>query len=308
MLVTTSRWICVAVTCCCFFIISCSRDGAQSTPPAAEAAEPAPLEELPAPEVPDELTSEELIAQADVYYAKCGGEVLSMADILMPITEKMHRQHIAYSQVKNPDQWRDCSGNFLRLSSYVAAACPGNTDHLAAPPGITDYVPGGTNAIPGRAKARDSRSLGKWYHEQGRFMPIFYDDVMGNTAAAPQDLITNRNRIKPGSVLWFARAQPTRADGLDGLWGRGTSGAHINHMATVRAVTRDEGGNVVGFEMYHGRREGKPGAVTKSHFWEWPDRYTNGGTTKYPPLGYWGQYLVGIGTLLPAEVPPPSTG
>ena len=131
------------------------------------------------------------------------------------------------------------------------------TKHLAAPPGITDYVPGGENTIPGGAKARDSRGLGKWYHEQGRFTPIYYDDVMGDIAAAPQGLIELRNTIKPGSVLWFARQQPTSEAGLDGLFVRGTTGAHINHMGTVRAVTRDEDGNIIGFEMYHGRREGK---------------------------------------------------
>lgn len=98
----------------------------------------------------------------------------------------------------------------------------------------SSYVPGGENTIPGGAKARDSRSLGKWHHGQGRFTPIFYDDVVGDITAPPQDLINNRNLIKPGSVLWFARIHPASTDGLEGLWVRGASGAHINHMLKSR--------------------------------------------------------------------------
>lgn len=241
------------------------------------------------------------VVSAEAYYARCNGELRSMADILRPLTQRMHDQRIPYTQ--NPsDEWRDCSGNFLRLSSYVAAACLESEDYLAAPPGITDYAVGGNNKAPGREKARDTRTLGKWYHEQGRFIPIYYDGVT-DISQAPPALIEHRELIKPGAVVWFARKKPSTEDGLDGLWYRGASGAHINHMGTVRAVTRDEEGNVISYEMYHGRNPRKPAAITKHHYWAWPSIFTLNGQ-QYPPFGYWNQFLVGIGTLLPVEAPP----
>ena len=72
----------------------------------------------------------------------------------------------------------------------------------------------------------------------------------------------------------------------------------INHMGTVTTVERDASGNVVRFEMYHGRSKGKPGAVTKHHYWSWPAVYTSRGKA-YPSFGYWKQRLVGISTIVP---------
>jgi len=285
-------------------------DVAMSPTPPTEDSTALPTTEPPAeedaPPPPDAETTPsvwiEAVASADVYYALCGDEVKSMADILRPITQKMDDQQIPYAQ--NPsDEWRDCSGNFLRLSSYVASACRGNDDNLAAPPGITDYIDGGDNKAPGAEKARDSRTLGKWYHEQGRFIPIYYDGVT-DISQPPPDLVDNRHLIKPGAVLWFARKKPFKEAGLNGLWFRGPSGAHINHMGTVVAVNQREDGLVISYQMYHGRNPRKRAAITKHHYWTWPSAFTLSGQ-KYPPFGYWGQFLVGIGTLLPVETPPP---
>ena len=38
--------------------------------------------------------------------------------------------------------------------------------------------------------------------------------------------------------------------------------------------------------------------LTTTHYWNWPSQYTSEGQS-YPPLGYWGQYLVGIAAILP---------
>lgn len=254
--------------------------------------------------IADSLSSVAAIATADVYYARCGDQVLPMHTILEPIAISMQAQKIPYKISQDPvDEWRDCSGNFLRLSSYLAAQCPGNDDSLPALAGVKDFVLNGNNTVPNSRGPRSTRGLGKWYHDRDRFTPIFYDGVT-DVAAAPQDLITHRNLIKPGAVLWFSRQRPMSAGGLEDLWTRNEARTQINHMGTVTSVTRDEAGNVIGYKMYHGHgREGNHASVTEHHYWEWPATFTGNGKT-YPPLGYWDQYVVGIGSLLPAEAPP----
>ena len=253
----------------------------------------------------DSTANAEAIANADVYYATCGGQVVSMADILKPIASKLESQQMPYKISQKPvDEWRDCSGNFLRLSSYVASACAGNEGNLAAPAGIKDYVAGGDNKAPENTGPRSSRGIGQWYYDQGRYIPIYYDGIT-DISQPPQDLIDKRHLIKPGAVVWFSRGMPISSDGVDSLWTYNSKKSQINHMATIISVEKDDDGNVIRFSMYHGHgRDGvTPASVTDKHFWEWPATYTSNGS-KYPPFGYWGQYLVGIGTLLPTEAPP----
>lgn len=235
-------------------------------------------------------------AAGHAYHALCDGEVTDLADVLEPIARNMTAQKIPYT--RDPaNEWRDCSGNFLRLSSYVASACPDQQEHLIAPPGIKDYAPGGDNVAPGNVTVRSSRGVAKWFNDRGRFTPIYYDDAE-RLGAAPKDLHAYRDYIRPGAVLWFSRGKPLRTDGIDALFVRNEANSHINHMATVTAVVRDDSGQVMGYSMYHGRTKSKPGSVTKAHFWTWPEKYLQGGK-EYPPLGYWKQRLVGISTLVP---------
>ena len=69
--------------------------------------------------------------------------------------------------------------------------------------------------------------------------------------------------------------------------------------ARVR-LERDSDGNVIRYEMFHGQSPGKPGGVTKNHYWNWPEAFTRGGKS-YPVLGFWDQRLAGIATLVPKE-------
>ena len=244
--------------------------------------------------------------QTDAYLALCDGQIRNMEELLSPIVQDLSAQRILYAQ--NPsDEWRDCSGVFLRLSSYVAAACPEQQGALAARPGISRYVEGGNNTSSVQGYGRNSRSIAEWYAARGRFVPIYYDGVT-SPGQIPPDLRRSRNLIRPGAVVWFSLDRPKASDGLSGLFVRNVSrGPHINHMATVTSVTRDENGDVVQYEMFHGRSTGKVASVTKAHFWTWPTGYLGCSdrsdrstcTKEYPSLGYWKQYLVGIGTLLP---------
>ncbi len=204
----------------------------------------------------------------------------------------MAGQKIIYSR-SPAEEWRDCSGNFLRLSSYIASQCPGV--EMAAPPGIKAYRHGRDNKRPGRATARTTRGLAQWYDVKGMFIPIYYDNT--EPGQAPVALQEIRNKIKTGSVLWFSRRTPQSSDGKAALYNE-TSGA-INHMGTVVDVTRDSAGNVVEWTMYHGQNERKNNEIT-THWWNWPAAYTSRGQT-YPPGGYWSQRIVGFaGSLIPS--------
>lgn len=249
--------------------------------------------ELP-PELPGDLlfppAPDTPAADAETWYADCGTDlVFAMADLLPNLAEGMVHQRIPYAQT-SPDEWRDCSGNFLRLSSYVASACPAGLDHLAAPPGIADYSPDGSNVTGLEPLARSSRDLARWYHEQGQFVPVWYDDE------ASVVLDQYRYLIKPGAVLWFARKRPVEANGLDQLFGRNIRETHIRHVGTVVRVELDDEGQTVSYAMYHGRNRERLGSITDDH----RDRGTGGG----PPFGNGDEYLVGIGTLLPIVAPP----
>ncbi|MEM7256221.1 MAG: hypothetical protein AAF404_02410, partial [Pseudomonadota bacterium] len=138
----------------------------------------------------------------------------------------MANQKIIYAQSPS-NEWRDCSGNFLRLSSRIATVCPGV--ELAAPPGITRYVHGGNNKRPGMAQARTTRGLAHWYDKKGMFTPVYYDNTP--IEQAPLALKEIRNRIKPGSVLWFAHRKPQSKDGKTSLYDEASG--MINHMGTV---------------------------------------------------------------------------
>lgn len=218
------------------------------------------------------------------YYAMCGGRLTDLEELIGPIAARMTSQQIPYTQ-DPANEWRDCSGNFLRLSSYLAEACPELNGRLVATSGIRDFAHGADNDVhPASAAARTTRGIAKWYSENQTFVPIYYDPEIGDRFA----LAKHRDLIRPGAVLWFSRQKPAKSSGLQPLFTR-----QINHMGTVVSVERNEAGEVVRYKMYHGRSKGKKARVTEHHYWQWPAAFTSGGK-QYPPLGYWDQYLVGI--------------
>jgi hypothetical protein len=259
--------------------------GACSTqPPAPSSAPPAPTVPPPAVE-PEPETPAAAAIPSPPYRVRCNGRVTPLAEVLQPVVARLERQKIPYGR-QPAREWRDCSGNFLRLSSYLADSCPEFADVLAAPAGIADFAPDGRNAVPLEPKARSNHDIALWYQEQGRFVPIAYDDASDITEA-PADLHRYRNLISPGAVLWFANQPRSTGPRL-----------RYNHMGTVTAVVHDRDGNVVGYSMYHGwGKPGNPAGVTKAHYWLWPDYYNK--RDRYAPLGFWTQRLVGIGTLVP---------
>lgn len=257
-----------------------------STDPAPETTEPEvqlPVESKPEvadiAEEPDTEFPEEIPGQITV--ADVGA--VEQCDI-GPSIEWMASQTIIYTQDPS-DEWRDCSGNFLRLSSHISEIC--DVD-LVAPPGVSKYVDVGSYQTPGNEEARTTRGIAEWYDQKNAFVPIFYDGV--DITEAPEALKAIREKIKPGAVLWFSQRKPLATDGKEGLY-REVGGA-IGHMGTVTSVERDANGRVTGWDMYHGQNSRKHNGIT-SHWWDWPEMYTSRGQ-EYPPGGYWNQRIVGF--------------
>jgi len=221
-------------------------DQAATTGAATEVAPPAPGPP-PVERDPHEL------------YAMCNGEVVSLSSIVQPITERMSETEIPYTQSKaGGDQLRDCSGNFLRVSSHVAGQCKDGAPWLAASEGVVDWIPGGgsKNVFEGTYQewtdedgnnhaARSSRGVARWYAKNGLFTPLWTND---------DSLERFRDQIKPGMVVWFGRdgQSYTERAGTEKMF---THRIGIVHMGVVHSVQRDEAtGDVVSYKMYHGRR------------------------------------------------------
>ena len=241
---------------------------------------------------------------ANELYAVCNGEVVSLASLVVPITEKMASVEIPYTQAKpGGDQLRDCSGNFLRVSSYVAGQCEDARPMLAASEGVVDWIPnGGTkNVFQGTVKeweedgqryaARTTRDSARWYHKQGLFRPLYHGSSGGllEPTAAMQAF---RNQIKPGMVLWYGRKgqRYTERSGLNKLFAPQIG---IVHMGVVHSVQRDEAGDIVSYKLYHGRRviKGEFDNGITDHKWDaWSGQ---------PPFGNGPDPVVGWAPLLP---------
>lgn len=258
-------------------------------PTASVTPAPAPLDEPEAIDTPEPTGS-----------GPCATSEERLSEVLGPIVEGVVAEAIPYPTrgelVSKRREWRDCSGIFLRVSSHLAQACPAEQGRLAAPPGVGAYGPGVEVPISGQEKARGSRGLAKWFHRQGRFTPIYYDDAP-NPSDVSASLKKVRNKIKVGTVLWFSRGAPTQEGGVMALFSEDHQEKNrIDHIALVTGVTRDRKGNVTKLAIVHGRSAGKDAAVTKKHFWEWPEYYR--GRDQYPPFGNWTQRLVGIADIL----------
>ncbi|MEN0064834.1 MAG: hypothetical protein AAGA48_22000 [Myxococcota bacterium] len=238
-------------------------------------------------------------------YAKCNGETMALSTLLQPILEDMAAIEIPYTQDKTGgDQLRDCSGNFLRVSSEVANQCVDARPYLAASEGVVPWKnpPGKQNVFQGthqkwtadgkNYEARDTRGTARWYDKQGLFTPLYHDNKQSLTNASSA-LEAFRNTIKPGMVLWYAKSGKyfTEKYGKEPLFTRGVG---IRHMGVVHSVQRDpESGDVVGYKLYHGRKDDPkaPDNDITEHKWDaWRGQ---------PPFGNGPDPLVGWAPLLP---------
>lgn len=259
-----------------FVLISCAEFGTEPTGKIAPA---------------DSSGSENVLSQEASELPIREEDVALNCDIA-PAFEWMAKQTILYTQ-DPADEWRDCSGNFLRLSSRIASMCP--TVQMAAPAGIKPFDPNGDNKRPGQEEARSTRALAKWYDEKDLFVPVYYD---GHDATlAPPSLAAFRNDIKPGTVFWFSFAIPKSSQGKENLYRESSDGKGvIGHMGTVVDVQKDENEEVISWTMYHGQNSKKHNGIT-THRWNKSRPSSNN------PQGGWGtQRIVGYAPHLVPEL------
>ena len=177
-----------------------------------------------------------------------------LSNDLSLFAERTEKDSLWYDN-KNPSRLQDCSGIFHRVVNHVKGKCD-------------------SYQYPAPENARSSRSLAKWFHDNGNLTII-------------NDAVKQRNLIKPGSVLFFGRSGQTYNNITIE---RMVEGA-IQHIGVVTEVKKDDNGDVTGYVMFHGRRPGV--TAQRSHYHNIkPPRIG------FPPLGNWNQQLVGVAYIM----------
>lgn len=149
----------------------------------------------------------------------------------------------------------DCSSMYHRLHLQLAKQCP----KYVAPP-----------------KA-ESRAVAKRFHTAGKLVRIM-------------DPLKSASLIKPGAVLFFGYSKNDYSKtSTEDLFQQGKG---IEHIGVVVEVQKKDS-QVINYHMFHGRREGKPSAVTKWHKGE--HRVKKG--KKYPAFGNGSQPWVAVAVM-----------
>ena len=133
---------------------------------------------------------------------------------------------------------------------------------------------------------RNTRQIANWYYRHNNLYIV-------------KDPLADRNKIRPGSVMFFARTEEkfnspdiatlTNADVFqhDKAAGKGK----IYHVGTVTKVEKDEQGNVVRYTLMHGRNS-KYTASRTSGIYDGPGGY--GTAFAKFPFGNWNQQWVAV--------------
>lgn len=146
-----------------------------------------------------------------------------LGNVLTDYSKELEAKKIMYSQTP-PQELRDCSGIFFRLTKHVAQSC-------------SEYV------YPKPEKTRNTKSLAKWFYNHGNL--VIVNDASSILAT-----------LKPGSVMFFGRwgrkynPEDLNIDVISGSKG-------IQHMGVVTELIKDDSGKVIGYKMMHGRSTGK---------------------------------------------------
>ncbi|CAK8720921.1 NlpC/P60 family protein [Candidatus Electrothrix aarhusensis] len=180
-----------------------------------------------------------------------------MGDVATPLREvvtALEKESLLYAT----GPLTDCSGIFHRVLLGLKHRCPAKD-------------------FPTVEKHRDSRALARWYHERGKLQLI-------------KNAVESTDLLKPGAVLFFGKNGSVYKDfSIDDLL---VPQKGIDHLGVVVKVHRDESGQVLDYELFHGHgRKGKtPASITNWHK-RTPSR------VGYPPLGNGRQQWVAIARL-----------
>ena len=228
------------------------------TPEAAPAPAATPTAPATAPAAPATTTAPATTAAAAPVSSLptaslCFSGDKELEDDLNLYAEKIEALKLIYSHELN----QDCSGIYYRLvDEFAKKKCNGYQ-------------------YPDPKAARPARMIAKWYYDQKNF-------------AIVNDPMVSRNMIKPGAVMFYgAPGKKYNNATIDRL---ATQGG-IFHVGVVTSVTRDDGGNVIQYTMFHGRSTGTTAGRTHYHSVRGPSNLGQ------PILGVGSQEWVGISYL-----------
>lgn len=137
---------------------------------------------------------------------------------------------------------------------------------------------------PTPEEARSTRQIAYWYYQKDNLFII-------------QNALAERNKIRPGSVLFFGRSNEhyTNLD-IDllsnpGVFQHDGEKGKIFHMGVVTSVERDAEGKIERYTLMHGRNSRYPASRTTGN-WDGPGGYKK--VFAEFPFGNWNQQLVAI--------------
>jgi rare lipoprotein A len=173
------------------------------------------------------------------YMATCHNQSINLKNPLTQIAKKL--TGLKYDS----RQLQDCSGIFHQVVKQFKR----------------DYCP--NYNYPTVSHARDTRRIAKWYHERGELRLI-------------HSPLLQSHLIKPGAVMFYGYPNKKyKHFKPKDLFVRNTG---INHIGVVVSVMKDAKGKVLRYQLFHGRRPGKPSSVTDFHKRKSTRSY-------YPPFG-----------------------
>ena len=182
----------------------------------------------------------------------CQSEKIDLEAFLTKFSEDMEASKIMY----NSEPLSDCSGMFLRLCQATQKRCP-------------DYN------FPNPNQVRDSRMIGRWFHNQGNLKII-------------EDPLADSELIRPGAVMFYGHQNKKYENmTIESI----TASDGIEHVGVVTEVKRNAKGVITEYKLFHGRSTGKI-AARSSHHKRKPSR------KGLPPYGNWDQQWIAVGWLL----------
>jgi hypothetical protein len=216
--------------------------------------------------------NEDVHSNSDVVLGDRNIDEARLSIVLDNIAQAMEAQKLDYE----PANGTDCSGIYHKIKDQVQLKFSALGDE-------SKYH------YPTYEQERNSRQIAYWYHKNGNLKIV-------------QNGTTDRNLIRPGSVMFFGRTDEKYSDitiemltnpevwSHDKAAGKGK----IMHIATVTKVERDAQGNVEIYTMMHGRNRKHTASRTAGNY-DGPGSYAE--TFAKFPFGNWNQQWVAVANI-----------
>ena len=220
-----------------------------------------------ATDIPDEADTSNNINKSSGQLAERTVNEERLGIIIDMIAEELEAQELAYISSKG----QDCSGIYHKIKDMVQKRMSVLGDKSKF-------------HYPSYTKDRNTRQIAQWYYDH-------------NNLHIVQDANADRNLITPGTVVFFGRTDERYSNiTIDKLTNPGKfvhdgTNGKIMHVAIVTTVEKDDAGNVVKYDMMHGRNSRNFASRTTANY-DGPGGYGKA-FAKYP-FGNWNQQLVAL--------------